>query len=317
MKKSSLILLSIISIFLLSGCGKIDKALNNMKDLKSYTMKMESTSNGNTSSTVLEFDYNNKVIKETSVSKLGNKDIEDITYTQILDNSVVSYSKGVFGDNWIYDEVSSEYRKVFKEASENIFVDEVNKVLSFDTSLFKKVKSDIKGMYKYQIDLDELSDFIDFEYSVYTDGKYITRINISSGNVSEILTFSNFNSTTVVIPDDVKENAKKIGEIDFSNIDLSQYSDIDVSDIDNDAIKEQIEKAKEYMNSDEFKDQMQKAQDYMNSDEFKNQMQKAQDYMNSDEFKDQMQKAQDYMNSEEYQRQMQEAQERARAFLNR
>ena len=301
MKKSSLILLSIISIFLLSGCGKIDKALNNMKDLKSYTMKMESTSNGNTSSTVLEFDYNNKVIKETSVSRLGNKDIEDITYTQILDNSVVSYSKGVFGDNWIYDEVSSEYRNVFKEASENIFVDEVDEVLSFDTSLFKKVKSDIKGMYKYQIDLDELSDYIDFEYSVYTDGKYITRINISSGNISEVLTFSDFNSTTVVIPDDVKENAKKIGEIDLSNIDLSQYSDIDVSDIDNDAIKEQIEKAK----------------DYMNSDEFKNQIQKAQDYMNSEEYQKQLQKAQDYMNSEEYQRQLQEAQERARALLNR
>lgn len=297
MKKSSLLLLSIISLVLLSGCSntKLEKVLKNMNSLNNYTMKMEYATNDSKSTSITELDVTNNIIKETSVVKSKNNEIESVEYIQLVDDKAVSYSKGVLGDNWLYNESSGEF----------FDIEDYTVTFSQDASLFKKVKSDRKGFSKYQVNTEVFGDNSIFSYVVecyiYTDGKYITSMEYASDDISLVISFSDFNNTTVVIPDDVKENAKKIGEIDFSDIDLSQYNDIDISDIDNDAIKEQIEKAKEYMNSDEFK----------------NQMQEAQDYMNSDEFKEQMQKAQDYMNSEEYQRQMQEAQERARAFLNR
>ena len=307
MKKSKLILFSIISILFLSGCGsvKIDKALENMKSAKSYTMNVELS--GSVSKSKIEQDNVNSITRQTSSVVTNGVSKEMIVYSQISDNKLISYTKGMFGDNWIYNEMDIS----------SVDLGDESKALDLDSSKFTKVKSNEKGIYKYKADLSDTQDGEGVQCYVYTDGKYVTKIEMLSDDFNEVITFSNINSTFVTIPDDVKENAKKIGEIDFSNIDLSQYSDIDVAGINDETIKEQFEKAKEYMNSDEFKNQMQKAQDYMNSDEFKNQMQKAQDYMNSDEFKDQMQKAQDYMNSEEYQRQMQEAQERARAFLNR
>ena len=220
MKKSKLILFSIISMILLSGCGsvKIDKVLDNMNNSKSYTMNVEITNDSITSKSKIEFDKSNGISRQTASVDLNGTPTETIMYTQVSDNKVISYTKGMFGDNWIYSEVEGT----------TIHLDGKTDVLNLEPSKFTKVKSNIKGIYKYEADLSGIEDGNGVKCYVYTDGKYITKVEMTSDDFNEVITFSDVDNTFVIIPDDVKENAKKIGEIDFSDIDLSQYNDIDI-----------------------------------------------------------------------------------------
>ena len=279
MKKSKLIFLSIISIFILSGCGtpKIDKTLENMKNLNSYTMKVENKQNNTVSNSIIEFDGNNNILKQTSNINLNGTSKETITYTQLNDNKLTTYTKGIIGDNWIINEVEGKF-------NDN---KEITKITSLDTSKFTKVKSSSKNIFKYEVDSNKKESIADIKCYVYTDGKYITKIEISSEstNLNEVITFSNMNNTNVTIPNDVKENAKKLNEVDLSNIDIPQLDNYEIPNIDTSAIKEQIDAAKEYMNSEEFKNQIEQAQeqvkDYMNSEEFQNQIEQARQRANS------------------------------------
>ena len=100
MKKSKLIFLSIISMFILSGCGtpKIDKTLENMNNLKSYTMKVENKQNNSISNSVIEFDGNNNSIKQTTTIDLNGNTTETTMYTELNDNKLITYTKGIIGD---------------------------------------------------------------------------------------------------------------------------------------------------------------------------------------------------------------------------
>ena len=295
MKKSKLMLFSIISMILLSGCGRIDNALNNMKDLKSFTITVEQTENDNVSRFVYDVDVINKTVRETGNYNLSAGAKEYVSYSQYIDGKFVSYTSSIFGEGWIYDEFYTD-----SVSDDSIFgvlyasscnYDDIDVVLSLEPSVFKKVKSEKKGIYKYTIDLEELNDIVDFNYYIYTDGKYVTKIEMEYGSVSEIISFSNFNNASVIIPDSVKENAKEVENIDFSDIDFSQLNDIDILGIDNDFILEQYEQAKDFFN-----------QDVLNSD--------------SDDFEKKIQEVQDYMYFDEYQRQIQAIQERTRELLN-
>ena len=278
MKKSKLIFLSIISMFILSGCGtpKIDKTLENMKNLNSYTIKIENKQNNKVSNSVIEFDGNNNILKQTSNINLNGTSKETITYTQLNDNKLTTYTKGILGDNWIINEVEG-----------NLNNNELSEIVNLDSSKFKKVKSNSKGTYKYEVDTSSLKKTANIKYYIYTDGKYITKIEMTSDDLSlnEIIIYSDINNTKVIIPDEVKENAKKINEIDLSSIDIPQLDNYEIPNIDTSAIKEQIDAAKEYMNSEEFKSQIKQAQEqakeYMNSEEFQNQIKQAQERANS------------------------------------
>ncbi len=296
MKKSKLIIFSIISMILLSGCGslkvaKIDKVLDNMNNSKGYTMNVESTVDEVTSKSKMELDKNNNIFRQTSNVDVNGVSTEVIVYTQTVDNKVISYTKGMFGDKWIYSEVEGT----------SADLDDKNEVLNLDPSKFTKVKSSEKGVYKYEADLSGIEDGEGVHCYVYSDGKYITKIEMTSDSLNEVITFSDVDNTFVIIPEDVKENAKKIDEIDFSDVDTSIIENFEVPNMDTSSIKDQIERAKDYLNSEEYQSKLHEVQDYINSDDFENEIREMQDYMNSGE----------------YQRQVQEAQERARAFLNR
>ena len=146
MKKSSLLLFSIISIIFLSGCSnvKLEKVLKNMNSLNNYTLKIEYTTAETKTTSITELDVVNKVIKETSLVKSSSSEIESTEYIQLVDDKIISYSKGVLGDNWLYSESNGEF----------FDIGDYTVTFSQDTSLFKKVKSDKKGYGKYQINTE-------------------------------------------------------------------------------------------------------------------------------------------------------------------
>ena len=250
MKKYYLLFLSIISIFLLSGCGKIDKALNNMSNLKSFTITFEEIDNGSVSHYVYDVDVINKTVKETGSVNFGDDSKEYVSYSQYIDGKFVTYTSSIFSDDWVYDEFMTgsvdDYPFDGVLYASSCYYDDIDVVLSFDSSVFKKVKSDKKGFYKYLIDLEDLNDIVGLDYYVYTDGKYVTEIEMAYGSRKVTFSFSNFNNASVIISDSVKENAKVVDDIDFSNIDLSKLNAIDVSGIENDFILDQYEQAKDF-----------------------------------------------------------------------
>lgn len=296
MKKSKILLFSIISVLFLSGCGgpKIDKVLENMKNIKNYTMEVSLKQGSSESHVVFEVDLNNKVSKQTSNISVAGVTNDSIIYSQVNDNKLTTYTKGILGDNWIFNEVEGATLEESDEASD---------IFSLDKSKFKKVKGSSKNVTKYEVDLSDTDKASDTTCYVYTDGKYITKIEMvsESSNYKSIITYSNIDSTSVVIPDEVKENAKKVTDIDLSDIDMSALDNFDFSSIDVGDMKEQIDKAKEYINSDEYKNKLNEIKESINSDELKSKLDEVQNYMNSDE----------------YQRQIQEAQERAKSLLGR
>lgn len=293
MKKCRLILYSLVSLIVLSGCGtpKIDKALENSRSLSSYTMKIESKQADVVSNSIIELDLNNNISKQVSSVDANGISKEITVYSETVDGKVISYTKGLIGDDWFVNESEAH----------SLNVEEISSIFYIGETEFTKVKSSDKGLYKYEVDNDlvNISNTSNAKCYVYTDGEYIVKIEVISEEpeFSETISFSNINKTEVVVPDEVKENAKKIGEIDFSNIDMSQFENVDLSGIE--GLDEQLDKAKEYMNSDEFK----------------NQINDVKEYMNSDDFQKQLEEAQKTIQSEDVQKQIKEAQERAKALL--
>ncbi len=296
MKKSKLILFSIISIVFLSGCGgpKIDKVLENMKNAKSYTMNVDLNQGSSESHAVFEVDLGSNISKQTSNISVSGVSNDSTIYSQVIDNKLTTYTKGIFGDNWIINEVDGVALEENKETSD---------IFSLDKSKFVKVKSSSKDITKYEVDLSDTDKPGDLKCFVYTDGKYITKIEMmsESSNYNSIITYSNINSTSVVIPDDVKENAKRITDINLSDIDMSKLNNFDVSGLDIGDLKEKIDKAKEYINSDEYK----------------NKLNEIKDNISSDDFNSIFEQAQEQLNSSEYQRKVQEARDRANSILGR
>lgn len=286
MKKFRL-LFPLISLIVLSGCGgpKIDKALENSRSLSSYTMTIESKQNGVTSNSVIEVDSINAVSKQTSSITSDDISKDIIVYSEVVDGKFVSYTKGLLGDNWYVAE--SEAHSIDDEKISSIFY--------IGETEFKKVKSS-KGLYKYEVNKDLINfGYGDFKCYVYTDGEYIVKIELISEEpeFNETISFSNINKTEVVVPDEVKESAKKLGEVDFSNIDTSIIDDFDLSSIDG------FDNVTEYFNSDDVQSKLEEAKGLIQSEDVQKQI-------------DEAQKA---IQSEDVQKQIKEAQERAKALL--
>ena len=183
----------VFCIILLTGCNyqnKIEKISNNMKNINSYTVSVQTEydiSGKKTLNTVTDIDLNNKIAK-TKNNVLGNSNDDKFEiYYQYESDKIITYTYGIFGD--FYFKQESEYTDEDKIGKLN-YIEFLNNLENIEVN---KIKSDKKGFKKYNLTIESsyISDLIinfnnvkflegDVSITVYTDKNYIREVILIS-----------------------------------------------------------------------------------------------------------------------------------------
>lgn len=243
----------------LNASASFKTAVNNMHKLDNYTMDLSvnMSMNYNELSGSLEMSANGKIDEKNKtynmkVNFLGQ---EMETYGKSDDNKTTVYQYDSYSEKWFSSELEVG-GFVANEISETIL----------DSYDVKKVKSDFKGLTKYQVTTDfkqltklllnsEFEDEINLDESMLPDkltmyvyinsDNYVEKIyidlldamkNIDLGEddysfdeLSITITFSKFNTTgSVVVPEDVIESASSDDEGVPDKLDESEYNEEDI-----------------------------------------------------------------------------------------
>ena len=234
-------ILILFVVVLVTGCGsgdgaaKLDKALENMSNVKSAKMETEMNVSIEGYSIIMNveeiFNENGESYNKTTTKMLGQTNYSE-NYVIVEEDKLIIYS-GENGENWTYQEYDND------SASIDISTDGISNYAS-DYKSVKEVKSDIKGCTKLEVTIAkedmmkkftngtdeaqfELAD--DLVMTVYIKDEYITKIKFNFEDELQVaedgtktkysfeFNVSEYNNVgKIIVPNDVLVNATKEAE---------------------------------------------------------------------------------------------------------
>lgn len=233
-------------LFLLVGCGNektpqevFEEASQKMEKIDNLTIKMKMEFGIEQDNEIQNVDMN-IIAKIDEMSKMTDMDISmDMggmafnikSYTETVDGKNITYTKNLLGEG--YTKTTSDIEE------DTLDTDEMTDMLD-DVNNIKEVESDIKGMKKYEAsfskeDIQKLMEMSgeftgeeniqivsDLTIPVYIDNEgYVRKMvmdmtdfiapveGMSYTKVAVTFEFSDFNNTTVSIPENVKTSASE------------------------------------------------------------------------------------------------------------
>ncbi|MDD4375868.1 MAG: hypothetical protein PHR25_03710 [Clostridia bacterium] len=174
--------------------SKIEKSLNNLKSMSNYTMSITTKISDNIQSNITTEVGGNNITKDTGTSNGAN-----ITnYNLIENNKMTTYMQNSVSNTWLKREMAINNLQNSSKMTNHIKLFE-------GENKYIEIKSNIAGEKKYKVVSKNSNNILG---NIYLNGNDVSGIEYIKGDSTIYVKIYNINKTTVIIPENIKKDAK-------------------------------------------------------------------------------------------------------------